>query len=212
MVTRLLKRRTQRGCCVSGSGGVGSGGGSGSGPGIGGVGCGGGSGSGNGLGGWCSVGMCCVSPWGGPDKRPLGLCGLICLDAVPACFRRRATESGASRYSRLKRVSEGLQQGGAGIEHCKDLRFLVWRERQFGPVGVNGDADVVGQWSVAGALKAAREQCDRARRQDDTGDEHFNWLLPPLSGSQTARMSAAGRTTRGPGVRALAEPRLPTGL
>jgi hypothetical protein len=121
----------------------------------------------------------------GGEKESIG-CLQRYRDPVPRQIGGLEQTFGASANARLERVSERSQRDRAVAEDRKDRVLLVRGEFHLAPLRVEGKADVVGQPSLAGALKTTCEHRDSARRQDHTGDEHFNWLLPPLSSSQTA--------------------------
>ena len=87
----------------------------------------------------------------------------------------------------LKRLSKWQQRDGADVESSKDLVFLVRSELKFRPVRVErGEPDLVRQSDAASAIKSTRQSRDRPQRKWHTGNQHLDWLLPPLSPLQTA--------------------------
>ena len=122
----------------------------------------------------------------GNERKAIG-----CLQPYPLVAARQTggldRTLSASTGGRLERVSERLQQVGAVAENRKDRLLLVCRECELDPVRVECKPDVVGQSSLAGALKTTCEHRDSARGHDYTGDQHRCSSLTRLVSRQTVR-------------------------
>ena len=122
----------------------------------------------------------------GNERKAIG-----CLQPYPLAAARQTggldRTLSASTGGRLERVSERLQQVGAVAENRKDRLLLVCRECELDPVRVECKPDVVGQSSLAGALKTTCEHRDSARGHDYTGDQHRCSPLTRLVSRQTVR-------------------------
>ena len=93
---------------------------------------------------------------------------------------------------RAKLISKWPQRSGAVVESGQDLLLFVGRENQLVPVRVDGETDVVGQLSVAGALQTTGEECYCACGEGDPGNHHPDGLVPGVPRGKQRNLSCIG--------------------
>ena len=103
------------------------------------------------------------------------------LWTCPRQTRRQAQPCGWFAHLRLKGVAKWLQDDGRVVQRSEDLPFLAPGEDEYFSVRIDGDADIVGQSLIPGAMKTAGKRRDGTWSEGDTCDHHGAWRIPAVS-------------------------------